>query len=175
MCRELRVKKRLKQREVAHAIGVKLSTYGNTESSPHKVIGLDKVHRMIDLYGLTGNQAKSLIDAWERVPLSQYSSKLKKNWERRNLLRSKAKHYDRMMRSLAEVLGLALQPLADFYKGRVCSCAFDREEPCEVCMALENLGLDRFTTIEVAQDQIAKLQNKLEAQRAAAAQEGAAR
>lgn len=173
MVRDLRIKKRLKQREVAEYIGVKLSTYGNVECSPHKVIGLDKVHRMIDLYGLTGDPAKSLIAAWEQVPLSEYGARLTKTWEKRARMRSKVKHYDRMMRSLAEVLGLSLQPLSDYYKGRVCSCSFDREEPCEVCMALENLGLDRFTTIEAAQDQIARLQSKLEDQRAAA-QEGAA-
>lgn len=166
MCRTLRVKKGLKQREVASSIGVKTSTYGNLESSPHRVIGSDKVDRMIELYELTADRASDLRSAWERTPLSAYGAKLRKSWERRNRMRSKAKHHDRLQRSLAEVLGLTLPAFSEHMGGKVCACAFDADELCEVCMALDNLGLDTYTTLDKAIGDIAGLQSKLEAERA---------
>lgn len=166
--RELRVKKGLKQREVASAIGVKPSTYGNLESSPHRVVGADKVYRMIQLYELSPDRASELRSAWERTPLSAYGARLRKSWERRNRQRSKAKHYDRVQRSLAECLGLMLTAFSEANQGRVCACAFDKDELCEVCMALDNLGLDTFTTLDKAISDIAALQDRLEAARAAA-------
>lgn len=166
MCRTLRVKKGLKQREVASVIGVKTSTYGNLESSPHRVIGSDKVDRMIELYELTPDRASDLRSAWERTPLSAYGAKLRKSWERRNRQRSKAKHHDRLQRSLAECLGLMLPQFSEVNEGKVCACAFDSDELCEVCMALDNLGLDTYTTLDKAISDIAGLQSKLEAERA---------
>lgn len=135
-------------------------------------MGIDKVNRMVELYGLSEStkiRHVDLVDAWQRCPLSEYGEKQRKTWERRNKMRSKAKHHDRMMRSLAEVLGSLLPVYVDHVgEANVCACSFDRDEPCEVCLALENLGLDRFTTLELAIKQIAGLQDKLEAARAAA-------
>lgn len=170
MCRELRVNKRLKQREVAEGIGVKLSTVGNIESSPWKVVGIDKVNRMVEFFQLPPDRAAELRSAWERVPLSEYGAKQRESWQRRNKMRSKAKHYDKVQRSLAEVLGLAIEAMNHQYQGRVCTCAFDRDELCEICMALDNLGLDTFTTLEKATSDLAALQDKLESARVAAAQ-----
>jgi transcriptional regulator with XRE-family HTH domain len=157
MCRTLRVQKGLKQREVAEGIGVKPSTYGNIESSPWKVVGIEKVERMIQLYGLGPPRSDELRDAWSRVPLSAYGEKQRQTWERRNRQRSKAKHHDRLKRSLCEVLGLLLPE----YPHTVCACSFDREEPCEVCMAFENLGLPPFKDMPTAIRDLAKLQDKL--------------
>lgn len=170
MCRDLRLKNRYKQREVAVGIGVKPSTYGNLESSRWMVIGEDRARRIADFYHLDRESADRLMAAWAKLPLSPDGEKRKKYYQKRNLQRSKAKHHDRLMRSLAEVLGVYLSEHQT--DAGICHCSFDRDEPCEVCMALENLGLDGFTTLARAHEQLAALQDKLEAQRAAAAQSG---
>lgn len=160
MCRELRIQKGLKQREVAEAIGVKASTYGNVESSAFKVVGVQKVARMAALYKLTPAELSALSDAWERCPLSPYGEKQRKHWERRNRLRSKAKHFDRVFLSLIEVLGAFLPKLSD---EDACCCEFGGERSCEVCAALENLGLPPYTTKDKVMADLARLQDKLEA------------
>src|ERR1051325_9940880 len=50
MCRALRVQKGLKQREVAVAMGIKLSTYGNVESSRWKVVNRARAARLRAFY-----------------------------------------------------------------------------------------------------------------------------
>lgn len=168
MCRELRVQNRYKQREVAVGIGVKLSTVGNMESGAFRVIGLERLQRIAEFYRLPPDRASALRSAWERLPLSAYGEKQRRVWERRNRQRSKAKHHDRLKRSLAECLGLMLPQFSEANEGKVCACAFDADELCEVCMALDNLGLDTYTTLDKAIVDIATLQSKLEAERAAA-------
>lgn len=179
MCRELRVQNRLKQREVAERIGVQASTYGNIESSPFKVVGAEKVSRMATMYRLTPDQFAALSDAWERCPLSPFSEKRRKIWQRRNKMRSKAKHHDRLFLSLLEVLGVFIPHLAD---EDACTCGAGRppegsefgweppayDERCEMCCALENLGLNPYTTRERVLDDLSKLQEKLELKDAAA-------
>lgn len=174
MARELRIKNHLKQRQVAERIGIKPSSYGNLECSPFKVVGRDKVVRMGLLYKLTPLELAALSAAWERCPLSPYGEKQKKHWERRNRMRSKAKHHDRIFLSLLEVLG-TLIPMVD--GDHVCSCGaagppdgseFEWEPPavnglCEVCSALENLGLSPYTTKERVIAELDRLQCKLEA------------
>lgn len=158
LCRQLRTEKRLKQREVAEKIGIAASTYGNVESSPYKVVGLDKVERLINFYDIRGSQlAADLRSSWERVPLSPYGEKQRKGWERRNRMRSKAKHHDRLMVSLVEVIGAFLPHIPD---REVCACSFGAPA-CELCAALENLGLDGFASKDKTLDQLAKLADKL--------------
>ncbi|SRR6266568_2122555 len=166
MCRELRVQKGLKQREVAERIGVKTSTYGNIECSEFKVIRAERVSRLIALYQLAPDRASAFSAAWARCPLSPYGEKQRKTWETRNKQRSKAKNHDRMQWSLCLVLGVHIG-LTD--SDKVCVCQPFGGDPCEVCEALTVLGLDTYTTREVAIDQLSKLQGKLEAARAAAA------
>jgi transcriptional regulator with XRE-family HTH domain len=173
ICRELRVQNRYKQREVANGIGVKLSTVGNMESSPFRVIGLDRVARIAEFYALPPDRAAELRKAWEGTELSAYGEKRRKNWQRQDRLRSKSKHFDRVFRSLAEVLGVCIEALHELYPGRVCKCSFDEDEPCEVCMALENLGLETFTTIEKTSASIAALQTRLEEARESTPENGA--
>lgn len=171
MCRSLRLENRLKQRQVAEALGITPGAYGNTESSPFKVIGVDKVNKLISLYRLgerTIPRAVDLMAAWQAVPLSAYGEKQRKSWERRNRMRSKAKHHDRLRRSLAEILGLLLSVYIDENYTGACKCDFGDEELCEVCMALDNLGLDTYTDLNKAISDIAGLQTKMDAERAAA-------
>lgn len=157
MCRDLRVKHRYKQREVAVGVGVKPSTYGNIESSRWMVVGEEGAKRIADFYRLDSASRVSLLEAWARLALSPGGEKRREYYARLNQKRSKAKHHDRLKRSLCEVLGLLLPD----YQQPVCACSFDREEACEVCMAFENLGLPPFTTMPKAIQDLAKLQDKL--------------
>lgn len=159
MCRELRVQRGLKQREVAEAIGIKAPSYSNVESISTRVIGQDAANRLANFYGLDDAGRARLLAAWERTPLSEFNQRRQVVWQRRNRMRSKAKHHDRVFKSLIEVLGAFLPHVPD---GQVCSCEF-ASDPCEVCTALENLGLNPFTTKERAIADLSALADKLEA------------
>lgn len=166
LCRELRVNHQpyLKQREVAAALGVALSTYGNVESNRYMVIGRPTAVRMARFYRLDPGSEKALLDAWDKLPLSPHGQRRRKAFARRNAQRSKAKHHDVLMVSLCEVLGVLLPMLQP---DQICAC--DIASTCEVCAALENLGLDPFTTLPDVVDRLAKLGDQLEAKASAGA------
>jgi transcriptional regulator with XRE-family HTH domain len=166
LCRELRVNHQpyLKQRQVAEALGVAVSTYGNLESSRFMVVGRASAERLAKFYRLDPGSAGNLIRAWERLPLSPHGEKRRKIFARRASQRSKAKHHDVLMVSLCEVLGAVLPMLPP---DQICAC--DITSTCEVCTALEHLGLEPFTTPEVVIEQLAKLGDQLEAKAAAGA------
>lgn len=140
MLRDLRVSKGLKQREVAVGAGISTSTVGNAESAPHRVMGRDAVLRLTYFFGLDRASSDSLIELWEKTPLSEFSQKQKGIWEKRNALRNKAKNHDKLKLALVELLGLHLMSVPD---AEVCACDFGAT--CGVCAALERVGLDPFT------------------------------
>ena len=142
MCRALRVQKGLKQREVAVAMGIKLSTYGNVESSRWKVVNRDKAARLVAFYRLSPDDAAALLEAWDRCPLSPHAEKRKERWAKTNAYRSKARSHDGLKLSVVELLGLHLMAMPD---DQVCIC--DADSVCSVCSALERVGLDRFTPL----------------------------
>lgn len=157
MVRALRVSAGLKQREVAVAMGIKDSTYGNVECSPHRVIGIEKVRALAKFYELPESQATVLVAAWEATPLSEFAEKRKPAWDRQNRLRYKARHHDRVFASLAEVLGILIPALPE---GQVCSCELDGQL-CAVCGALDNLGLAPFESHDKTMAKLAKLADKI--------------
>lgn len=160
MCRQFRVAKGLKQREVAAFLGIKPATYGNVECSPHKVIRRRKAEALCDFYQLPPDIAAEFLQAWDDTPLSEYGERNKEVWEKRNRMRSKAKHHDRLFVSLVEVLGAFLPAIPD----PVCSCEDDfGSEPrrCQVCDALYNLGLNTYTSKEKTLAELARLEDKL--------------
>lgn len=157
LCRELRMGRHLKQREVAQGIGVKPSTYGNIESSKWMVVGQERARVLAKFYDLDRDGTDRLIDAWHKLPLSPYGEKRRKTFARSNAQRSKARHHDKLMLSLCEVLGLLLPMVPE---ERICAC--DLTSTCEVCAALENIGLTTFTNLPATIDALAKLQGKLE-------------
>lgn len=164
LCRELRVKNGLKQREVADAIGVKHSTYGNVESSRFKIIGSHKVAKLIKLYSLPPDQAAKLSAAWERVPLSQYGERAREMWRKRNLQRSLAKRVPALEDALVQVICLQIADHGD----DTCRCGFDgklegTDRACEICEGLVALGLPTFTTAEEMIDLLAAKADKLTA------------
>jgi transcriptional regulator with XRE-family HTH domain len=160
MCRTLRIRKGLKQREVAAAIGVKNSTYGNVESSQWKVINRDRAAKLIGLYGLNPTMASQLLDAWDRCPISPGGQKRKEFWQKRNELRSKAKNHDPLKLALVELLGLHLMAVPD---NEVCACDFGTV--CGVCSALARVGIDPFTPADRDRilTQLVKIQEKMTA------------
>jgi hypothetical protein len=154
----------LKQKAVAHAIGVAVSTYGNVESSRYMVVGEAAANRLANFYALDPGQRAELLAAWRELPLSKHGQQRRKAFARRNAQRSKAKHHDLLMVSLCEVLGTLLPMLP---AEQICACDFT--STCEVCTALENLGLEPFTTLPDVVDRLAKLGDQLEAKAAAGA------
>lgn len=161
--RELRVSRNLRQRDVASAIGVTPSTYGNIESNNHKTIRLDRVLRLAAFYSLDNEQAKLLVDAWQALPVSEYSKRQTDANTKRNAYRSKAKSHDRMKMALLEVTTLLVTAAAD--PDTLCACAetdssdmFADREPCELCGALQLLGLSGWTSQDDVIAKLAKIQ-----------------
>lgn len=170
MCRTLRKEKGLKLREVADAVGIKSSTYGNVESSPFKVIGAEKVVKLIRLYGLPPDRAAELSAAWERVPLSEYGEKIRERWRKRNTQRSTAKRVPALEEALIELLFAQIGDHGD----NSCRCGFDgklegSDRACEVCEALQVLGLPAFTSADKATEALQRMIGKREAAREAKA------
>lgn len=162
MCRSLRVKKGLKLREVAAAIGVAPSTYGNVESSRFKVIGSHRVARLVELYSLPPDQAVALSAAWERVPLSEYGTKVREGWRKRNTQRSQVKRVPGLESALVELLCLQIGDHGE----DSCRCGFngkleDSDRACEVCEALAALGLPSFTTADKAIELLSAKQDRI--------------
>lgn len=160
LCRTLRIQKGLKQREVAAAIGVKNSTYGNVESSQWKVINRDRAAKLIGLYALPPDRAAELLAAWDRCPISPGGQQRKQFWAKRNELRSKAKNHDPLKLALVELLGLHLMAVPD---AEICACDFGTV--CGVCSALARLGLGPFTPADRDRilEQLVKIREKIAA------------
>lgn len=188
MCRELRRndgfgsdprRRYFKQREVAESIGVATSTYGNIESSRYMVVGEPGAKKLATFYGLTGPDREKFLAAWRKLPLSKHGEKRRKEFARRNSQRSKSKHHDLLMISLAEVLGLMFSVAPD--PDTLCHCQLEldgvtRAGPlCEICLALDNLGLPPYSTSASTIAGLAVLQDKLEAARDKPAEGGAAK
>lgn len=158
MLRALRVSKGLKQRQVAEGAGISLSTVGNAESAPHRVMGRDAALRLTHFLGLDDLGSQTLLAAWAETPLSEYSLKQRATWEKRNALRNKAKGHDRLKLALVELLGLHLMAVPD---AEVCACDFG--QVCGVCKALEALGIAPFTPADRDKilTQLVKIQEKI--------------
>ncbi len=97
---------------------------------------------------------------------SAAGQKRREYWARRNRARSKAKHHDRLFRSLVEVLGAFLPRLP---VGELCSCAFGGDDMCELCSALDAVGLPPFDTLDRVLSDLAKLSDRIAAETAAPA------
>lgn len=158
MLRAIRIAKGLKQRQVAAGVGISLSTVGNAESAPHRVMGKDAAVRLTQFLNLDGAGSEALLAAWEDTPLSEYSQRQRQNWEKRNALRSKAKNHDKLKLALVELLGLHLMAVPD---AEVCACDFGAV--CGVCAALERVGLGPFTPVDRDKilTQLVKIQESL--------------
>lgn len=165
MARSLRIEARLKQREVATFIGVQPSTYGNLESSPFKIIRLERVHDLSRLYKLDASRHAALVAAWEAAPISEYSKKQREGWSKRNEVRAKGKQLDRVKLALCDVLdGIGLAAVMGApYEAR-CHCI--QPDPmlevegstCDLCLAFHALGFpDGWVSGQVAIDRIAEI------------------
>ena len=170
MCKELRDANHLKQREVANAVRLKLSSYGNVESNNHKTMSLDRVHRLAKFYQLDAAATAELVAAWEELPISEYSAKQAKTYEQRKEFKNKAKMFDRMKVSLVEVCTMLVTSAID--PGTLCTCPeidmfadeSDRDDPlasCELCTALQLLGLTGFTDVDDTVLKLARVQEGL--------------
>ena len=160
MCKQLRQLAGLKHREVAAAIGVAVSTYGNVESSPHKVINRQRATKLIELYRLPPPKAAELLAKWDACPLSPFGQNRQKYWEKRNKLRNKAKNHDRLKYGLVELLGIILMDRPD---DLICECAPDGTK-CTVCYSLEAVGANSpFTPADRAKIllELAKIRDRL--------------
>lgn len=169
ICRELRVAKSLKHRDISIVIGVAVSTYSNVESAPHVIVRRDRALKLADFHGLVDEPRARFLAAYDALPLSEFGIKQRERWSKMNVRRSKARHHDALQLSLVEMISLSLSVAPD--PDTLCACDFvggtidDPTRPCELCAALDALGLPMFTTKERAIDDLAKLSVKLEAER----------
>ena len=165
MCRQMRVDRHLKQREVADGIGIKVSSYGNVESNNHKTVAIDKVRALARFYTLDDAATAELVAAWEDLPVSAYSKNQAKSYAERNARRSKARMHDRMKAALLEMTTLHVVAAAS--PDDVCTCeppdlfAGAQPEPCEVCNALQLLGLSGYTNRDDVIAELARLQEAM--------------
>jgi transcriptional regulator with XRE-family HTH domain len=163
MARSLRILHRKKQREVAVAIGIQPSTYGNVESSSFKIIRRERVDDLSRLYKLDAAQHSALVAAWEAAPISEYSKKQRDGWAKRNEARSKGKLLDKVRTALCDLLdAIASSAAAGEPCPSACSCVAPDafvDEPgrtCELCSAFHALGFpDGFVSPDVAAQRIA--------------------
>lgn len=139
-CRNLRIERGLKQREVASAIGIKLSTYGNMESSRFKVISERRAEQLSGFYGIGKEDHDKMMDASRNCPLSPGGEIRRATWKKRNTQRSKAKGHDALKLALVNLLGAHMMALPD---SDLCSCEFGGAV-CPTCAALESVGLPPF-------------------------------
>src|SRR5882762_8687714 len=167
MSRSYRIEKAMKQREVAQAIGVKLSTYGNVESASHRVISAERAQRLAATFQLEGEKRAEFLSAWERTPLSEYSLKQREYWKKSNSLRSKSKGYDRIFQAMTDLVALTVTAAEQPAGWALCACGLDGKlegdpsRSCEMCEALFALGLPAFTTGDAVMSQLAELQDKI--------------
>lgn len=173
MCRELRMSRNWRLKDVAQALN--LRSYQNVEYNNHKTIRLDRVIAIARLYQLDPDSTSALTAAWEALPVSEYSERQRTKWKARNATRSKARGYDEMYRALLEVLALLFMaqegPPGDV--GDLCVCEFgggtanDPTRSCELCNALQQLGLTGWTNHDQVSAHLAALQEKIDAPPAA--------
>lgn len=172
-CRELRQRRGLKLRQVAEAIGLSTSTYGNIESSGFRVVGRDRANLIANFHRLDDADRESLLALWEATPLSKFAEGRKEKWREQNERRSAARMLPKMRIALCELAGVHVGAVPE---DQICACVheFAEDSVCEVCTSLELLGLDRFSGDRARTiNQLAALQDKLEAERAAAATKAA--
>jgi transcriptional regulator with XRE-family HTH domain len=156
MVRDLRVKNRYRQREVAAAIGIAGSSYGNLESLNRITCRIDKIERLALFYQLDDAQTAELIAAYRELPVDAFQ---KRKLERLNEIRSKAsksRRFDGVRQSLINMFGLLLVTAPD--PDSLCICEPGRAETCEVCEALSELGLDPWVDAATTTAQLAALQ-----------------
>jgi transcriptional regulator with XRE-family HTH domain len=187
LCRQLRVENRLKQREVASAIGMKTSSYGNVESVNHKSLAVDRVHRLARFYQLDEAKTAELLAAWEELPASEYAQRQTKTFAERRAFRSKAANHDRLKVSLLELATLLITSCEN--PGALCTCEQATSEmladasffpdgspdgvasstdslTCELCTALQLLGLPLgMTTRDEVITKLAEVQEAMSAVR----------
>lgn len=154
----------MRQRQVADAVGIPEGTYANAESSNVKKLRLDRVLTIARFYDLSEEDGNALIAAWEALPESQYNKNNAKPWAERDARRAKIKNFNKVKLALLEVTALLVTSTPD--PDTLCACDKGPPElfgpapdsppdsPCEICNALQLLGLSGWTS---QQDVIAKL------------------
>lgn len=160
LCKKYRQQHRLKLREVASIIGVVTSTYGNVESSSHKVISDDKAAALADHYKLAGDERQAFMAASAACPLSTYSQKQRDQWKRQNERRSRAKLSYRLEAAACGLLGLLFLNCPD--PDKLCACDFDGSA-CELCAALAAIGFPpgKYTNDREVSDWVCRRQEML--------------
>lgn len=157
MVRDLRVAGRYRQREIAEAIGIAQSSYGNLESLNRITCRVDKVERLALFYGLPQDKANELIAAYRELPRDAFQQRKLDKLNAARAARSKSKQFDGMRKALVDMLGLLIAVAPD--PETLCACEPGSDDRCEVCFALAELGLQPWTNSTDALAQLAALQD----------------
>jgi transcriptional regulator with XRE-family HTH domain len=167
----------LSQAKVAAGVGIAPSTVSNMESSNFLIVSEERAAALATFFGLDAGARRDLLAAWKELPVSEYTKTLRATWEKRNQQRSKVRHHDRMMLSLCEILAVTFAAVDPADPGTLCICVFDDfgaptpgtgkhpsdpTRPCELCYALQALGLEGWTNYADVSIALAALQEELE-------------
>lgn len=162
MARRLRVRHDLRQRQVAEAMAITASTYGNLESSSFKNVRRERVDAMSRLYKLDAAEHAELVAAWERSPVSEYSLRQKEGWSKRNAMRSKGKKLEEVTAVLCDLLDGICVSGEGFPPKCVCrlpnKAIEDEGWVCDLCRAFHALGYpDGWVSPQIAAERIAEV------------------
>jgi len=168
LCKQLREARGLKQREVAAVVGLKTNSYGNVESNNHKTLDEKKVLKLAAFYELDETATADLVAAWRDLPVSAYNQRNRPSWERRKALRSAADERDAFRIACVNLATLLTTNVPD--PDQLCTCRAPDDdwgapadrEPCELCDALQLLGLPRWTTLDDVVAKLAAVQEALQ-------------
>lgn len=164
--RELRKSLGLTQAQVAAALELAPSSYGNAENFAHKTMSEHRVKRLARMFRLDDAGSAELVALWREMPASEYAQRNAEKWSEQNSRRSKARMYDKLKISLVEMVSLCIGVAPDSDTLCICETAGDPDfgtgEPCELCTALELLELPRWTNRHEVIEQLAALQEKLQ-------------
>lgn len=165
--RTLRVVAGKKQWEVAKAMGLVESSYSNAESAKHKRVSRDVVLKLAAYFELDPVARDLFVADWEAMPASQFSANRSEGAKKRRAQADAARAAQDLKLSLVEVLARLLDVAPD--PDELCSCAAPATDaefgapppPCEVCKALQRVGLTGWTSHDDVMAKLAKVQEGL--------------
>lgn len=161
------------QAKLASDLGVGPSTIGNMESQNYVVISEKRAASLADLFGLDEHGKEDLLAAWRELPVLAYTEGQRDRWRKKNEQRAKLKSHEAVVlahqKALLEIFGELVLTAYTANLELKCDCGpngmseRDPTRSCELCNAMQVLGLPRWTDMETAVTGLSALQDRLEA------------
>lgn len=147
MLKALREERGYTQKGFGEMFGVAISTIGNIECYPHRVIRRDKLERGLARLNVSATLREKILAAYDVAPISEFAQKRRERFAKQREQRNKARSSDGLRDALAQIL----TRLA--YEGVACDCESARaallanEAPnaaayrCELCVGMIAIGV----------------------------------